>query len=284
MSERQTVDFGGLFGAMWRVFAGNYGILLGFTIVLVVIGFTIAVVMNGIGLWMASNTEPGALGPVMIGISVSCALMVLVMYPVGAYIMYSIMRRARGTMEVRKPGRFGGIVALSIFQGVLIFPGQYILAAANPGQFSNIDGLVTMIEKLANTSDGSESTEARREQERSTVQEFQDSQIPVRPGLAALGYVVLLLGALLAILWFPWSFLALLDPRANASSAGSALAEARTMSVGMRPSLYGAYIVAILIMVGSVMMCCLPALFFGFPLILAAGPGFYMAMRGEMAN
>ena len=100
-------------------------------------------------------------------------------------------------------------------------------------------------------------------------------------GLALLGTLVTIVGSLVALLWFPWAYLAVLDPRNEASSAAAALRYGRELNAPMRASMYAASIVVTLILMGTIILCVLPALFFGLPLVLAAFPAFYMAMRGE---
>ena len=85
MTENRTVDFGVLFGAMWRLFASNYGILLGFTILLIAVGLGVGLMTQAVGFVLAGNAEPGALGPVMIALCINLVFVVVILCPIELY-------------------------------------------------------------------------------------------------------------------------------------------------------------------------------------------------------
>lgn len=291
MTNGQSLGFQDLFGSMFRLFKSNYGILLVFTFAMIGMGLVMALIMNGVGIPLAASTEPGALGPVMIGTTIALLFAVFVLWPVMAYIGYAILRRGRSSSEPRKAGRYCAIVVIGIFLAVLVFPGHYIMASGNPGQYSNVVAAVRNIVRVQATHDENEPhAEVVHEEEASAAGQdgsitiaIKRDQIPVKPGLLALGWAVMIIGSLIALIWIPWAYLAILDPRTEARSAAEALRYGRELNAPVRGPMYGAYIVAALIMVVSSCLCCLPAIFFGLPLILAVGPAFYMAMRGENA-
>ena len=138
-----------------------------------------------------------------------------------------------------------------------------------------------MATRVIQSTSGDPSSQEARNERVEAIQEQQRNEIKPSPGLMILGFLVLIIGSLLAMLWFPWSFIAVLDPRNEARSAAEALRYGRELNAPVRASMYGAFIVAILIMGGSTALCCLPGVFFGIPLLIAAGPAFYMAMGGE---
>jgi hypothetical protein len=273
MSDGQAIGFGDLFGSMWRVFKSNYGIVLGLGFLGLACLLGLVILVNGVGIALAEDAAPGAMGPRAIAFCITAVVNVFVIWPIFAYIGYAILRRGRGSNEPRKAGRYGAIVLISIFQGLFIFPGQVVSLIASPGQFSNAIVTFDGMSQLFGSGDRAEKREA--------AEEMKADQLPTNRGLATFGVALILVGGLFLLLWVPWANLAVLDPRNDASSAGAALRYGRNLNAPVRGPMYGAWIVAGLICVASVCLFCLPGLFFGFPLFLAAGPGFYMAMRGE---
>ena len=82
--------------------------------------------------------------------------------------------------------------------------------------------------------------------------------------------------------WAPWSMYAALDPLEGASSTGQALGRGRELARhGGAGNIWLVPIVFSLIMIVTTAACCLPGLFFGWPLAFAVIPGMYMCLRGE---
>jgi heme/copper-type cytochrome/quinol oxidase subunit 2 len=282
---------------MWRVFKSHYGRLLGFSILLIVIYVVLTAIAQGIGFLLAANAQPDALAPVMWSACVAMALAAVVMYPISAYMYYSVLRRARGSNERAKSGRYGGLVLISIFVVLWILPGVLVLQASNPGAFSNWSANIAKIQDAVRARDQEKQADQaqqqgqseKAEQLRNEAGQETDAAVKVKTvmpnfGMMALGLALMIIGGLVSLLWAPWAYLALLDPRTEATSAGTALRLGRQLNAPVRGAMYGGYIVVCLIYIGSLALCFLPAVFIGMPLALALAPGFYMAMRGENAG
>lgn len=282
MTESKALGFQDLFGAAWSGFKSNYGAILGFGILGIIIASVWFFLINIVGGSLAASAEDGALAPRLVAFALQLFISVFIVLPVYAYIGYAILRRVRGSSEPRKAGKYGGIVLLAIFQTVFFLPGQFLMVLGNPGQFSNLINTYEGLEKLNEDAHSEHASTAEATAEvREDQREFKAGQLPMHNGLLFGGSILMLLGGLLLLLWIPWANLALLDPRNESTSAGQALQYGSALTAPTRGPMYGAWIVMCLIGVGSFCLFCLPGIFFGMPLLLAAGPGFYMAMRGE---
>ena len=281
MANDRPVDFGVLFRTMWQVFTSNYPFVLGVAVLLIVISIVVAAVTQVVGFSLASNEEPGALGPVMIALCVNLVLSLLITIPILAYLYYAVLKRARSSTEPPKSGRYGVIVALGLFQLIFLCPGLFVMSAGNPGQYSNVQGSMNVLKSFIGAAIADANSPETRAELNEAVQERRKTDVPMNPSLLLLGYGLLLVGGLVALVWCPWSFIAALDPRVEPNSAGGALRYVRELNAPVRASMYGAFIVTTLIAGASFALCCLPGVFFGTPLFAAGIPAFYMAMRGE---
>lgn len=92
MVTNRPIGFGELFEAMWRVFTRCYGLLLGFSVLLVSLNFILFCLVFGLLGWIcAAFTKESALGPIVILTCVHLALVAVVAIPIAAYIQYEIL-------------------------------------------------------------------------------------------------------------------------------------------------------------------------------------------------
>ena len=291
--SRTDLGFGRLFHAAWHAFKTHYGQVLGYTVILLVVGIGINLLSFGLGYYLQGSLDiqPGGLTAVMISRAVSLLLIAVIMIPLVAYLHYGILRRLRGTDEPRRPGRFGMILGIAIIQICLLAPATFLSGAANPGQFSNIEvsfaeaaaGLELIKESTAVGPDGKrlmspDELDAKRIEIKKS---FEDKHINMKPGLMIISVVLWILFVLVLILSMMWAYILVLDPRAEVASAVDALRRGWGLAASARLSIIGLTIVLALICSVSIILCCLPSIFLGYPLLMAAAPGVYMLLQGE---
>ena len=285
--DMRRAGFSDLFGATWRALMSNYGLQLGYGAVFILMVLGSAILVLVVGLFLQSYFfKPGDLGAVMIGAAINLFLGVVIIYPVVAYLHYGILRRLRGSTEARKRGRYAVILVISIIQGCLMAPSVFVQAAARPGEFANLilDFEVTGAAVKVNAEQGAETAEQKRAKADALKERLDTERIPTNVGLSVLAGVLGIMGGVVALLWIPWAYVAALDPRTNVTTAAEALQYGGMLCAGSRGPMYGAGFVLLLIICVSVILCCLPAVFFGIPLAIGAVPAFYMTMRGESAG
>ena len=111
------------------------------------------------------------------------------------------------------------------------------------------------------------------------MQELGKEQDPL---MMLLALFLSLAAVIFTYFWAPWSMYAALDPLEEASSTGQALGRGRELARhGGAGNIWLVPIVFSLIMIVTTAACCLPGLFFGWPLAFAVVPGMYMCLRGE---
>ena len=291
--SRTDLGFGRLFHAAWHAFKTQYGQVLGYTVIFLVVGIGLNLLCFGLGYYLQGSLgiQPGELTAVMISSAVSLLLIAVILIPLIAYLHYGILRRLRGTDEPRRPGRYGMILGIGIIQICLFAPATFLSSAANPGQFSNIEvsfaeaaaGFELIKEATAVGPDGKrlmspDELDAKRNEIKKT---FEDKHINTKPGLMIISGLLWILSLLVSILSVLWAYMLALDPRAEVASPVDALRRGWDLAASARLSIIGLTIVLALICVASFMLCCLPSIFLGYPLLMAAAPGVYMLLQGE---
>lgn len=290
--SRTDLGFGTLFHATWNVFKTQYGQVLGYGVVFLVVGIGLNLLTFGLGYYLqgALDIQPGGLTAVMISHAVSLLLVAVIVMPLMAYLHYGILRRLRGTNEPRRPGRYGMILGIGIIQICLFVPATFMSAAANPGQFSNIEASVSQVaagfelikESTAVGPDGKrlKSPEDVSDKGAEIQKRFSSQQINMKPGLMAIALLLWIIACLVSVLSMPWACMSALDPRAEVASAIDALRRGWGLAAPARLSIIGFSIVLGLILVATVIPC-LPAVFLGYPLLMGAVPAVYMLLQGE---
>lgn len=293
-------DFSSLFGAMWRVFTQHYALLLGYGIIAIVLTLAALLCRLLVGTILVEHTDLSPMGAALIGVGVGLVVGLLLIFPVLAYLYYTIVRHVRGAGERAVGGRYGQLIVLSLLGTVLIAPGELLHAAGNPDQVLAPERVWTQFERSFRAHEDMEKarleTGANLQKEqnvlldraaREEADNLDDSTRPLgQPDLLFQGFglVLLFAGELVALMWLPWAYIALLDPRAKVHTVGGALAEGRRLARRGRGAMVGVAVVTFMIFITSLILFCFPGIFFGYPLAMAFGPGLYMAMRGESGD
>jgi hypothetical protein len=293
LESRTDLGFGTLFHASWNAFKTQYGQVLGYGVIFLVVSIGLNLLTFGLGYYLQGSLDiqPGGLTAVMISNAVSLLLMAVILIPLIAYLHYGILRRLRGTNEPRRPGRYGMILSIGIIQICLFVPATFMTGAANPGQFSNIEvsvaeaaaGFGLIKESTAVGSDGKrlmspEELDAKRTE---MTQKYASEHINMKPGFMAIGGLLWIIACVVSVLSMPWAYMSALDPRAKVTSPVDALRRGWDLAAPARLSIIGFTIVLGLILIATVILCCLPAVFLGYPLLMASVPAVYMLLQGE---
>jgi len=309
MSTNQSIRFDGLYKGMWSVFTSCYGVVLGWSLLVVLVSYIVMAILGVVNMAFRGIGLPSA-----VGIACYCLMVLLVLVPLMAYLKYDVLRRARrkratngSSSEPAKSNMYGSVVLVGLFPLVLSLPGTILLFAGLPTEIRELEldaftqnqpALQKLFSGLGQNGKGEEKEQqakaAGKKDEGNQLQK-ENQEAALQPLLAPSGGhpILVSLGGLLAIIawvasltWIPWALIALLDPRTDVTSAGAALRYARELTAGtcagaVRWSICGVSIVAALIGVGSLLLCCIGIFFLGLPLAFAFGPGLYLAMRGE---
>jgi hypothetical protein len=307
MSTSHSLRFSQLFGGMWRVFRSCYGAVLGWSLL-------VALLPNILSQFAMKLGLPGS---VLLGVLLLIGLLVIA--PITAYLKYDVIKRARrklatngSAVEPAKSKMYGNVVLISLFALVLFLPGMILGIAGLPAEVKQLEwaGLTQnqaaankMLESLgvkqaekkdagkvegAGEKDLGEKgkTDQRQAKAVGVALEKMFMPTPAQAVLLILGFLAWVTAALAGLTWIPWAWMALLDPRTEAATAGAALGYARqltksTCSGPVRWSIFGVMVVMQLIVIGSFGLCCIGIIFLGMPLMFAFGPGLYLTMRGE---
>lgn len=259
----------------------------------------------------------GLPGSVLLGVLLLVGLLVIA--PITAYLKYDVIKRARrklatngSAVEPAKSKMYGNVVLISLFALALFLPGMVLGIAGLPTEIKQVEwaGLTqnqAAVKKIlesfgvkqaekndAGKVDGAgkkdpgekEKADPRQAQAVGNALKKMFMLTPAQAVLLSLGFLAWVIAALAGLTWLPWAWMALLDPRTEAATAGAALAYARqltksTCSGPVRWSIFGVMVVTQLIVIGSFGLCCIGIIFLGMPLMFAFGPGLYLTMRGE---
>lgn len=287
------LDFGSMFHRSWHAFKTHYGQVLGYGVVFIVVGLAVNILTYALGYYLQSSLDiqPGGLTAVMISAAANLVLLAVIVIPLIAYLHYGILRRLRGTNEPRRPGRFGMILGIGIIQICLFAPAAFLSSAANPGQFSNIEvsfaeaaaGIKLITESTAVGPDGKRLMNPQElvAKQAEIKKEFEAKHIAVKPGLMTIGVLLWIIACVVSILSILWAYMLALDPRAKVDSAVDAISRGWALAAPARLSIIGFTIVIFLILAGTFVLCCLPSVFLGYPLLMASVPAVYMLLQGE---
>jgi hypothetical protein len=319
MSTPSSRSFGDLFSAAWSTFRHNYGLCLGITIIFLVI-YLVVTVTNVAVLAMMLSDESTVAFNIGVGAVTSIVISGVFIFPLAAYMGFWLVQRTRGG-ERSQRGRYGTLVVIGILTQLCFLPGQAVHEYSNPGAMEQLrmapemigagfqkgiakgilDNVVkkdvdehggklekdspnaaerhAIIDPLAKSYD---EANARMNKLQEKMQELGNERNPM---MMLFAFLLILAALIFTYFWSPWSMYAALDPLEKSSNTGAALARGRELA--RNASVVDIWLVPfvfIIIMIGTVAMCCLPGVFFGLPLACAVVPGMYMCLRGERGD
>ncbi|MDG2292315.1 MAG: hypothetical protein P8L37_06625 [Phycisphaerales bacterium] len=312
MSTPSSRSFGELFSAGWSTFKNNYGLCLGITFLLLLVYF-----VSEILTFAAMFLTPDHLG--LIAASVVGLVVSLIIPPVAARMGFWLVRRTRGG-ERSQRGRYGTLVGIAFLAWLCFLPSLICNIAAHPGGMvpgqhapglfaagmqqgiakSALDRAVKAdVEKhgklekdspdraerekaLAPLEERYQAATAKMDKLRAKQAKTQEERtVPLL--IAAM--VLMVAGWIFLLFWAPWALYAAIDPLEDAATVKQALARGRELA--RNASVVSIWFVPMLctIIAGiTLVMICLPGLFFGVPLMVAVIPGMYMCLRGERGD
>lgn len=289
--EVSSPGYGDLFRATWRAFVSQYGQLLGYVCLIILAGLLVGVTVFVVGLLLQINVfESGGLQPVMIAAALELFLTMLIISPLTAYLHYAVLRRLRDSSEPRRSGRYGMIVTVALVQACLFAPATFSQKASNPGEFAMVildfqilNVQVNAMDNMGDEAGDPQSDEAatKKQETDDQISKLEEQRIPTNSNLQVVATVFWIFSAIIGVIWLPWAYLSILDPRSSVSTSLEALSHGWQLCAPSRWSVLGVFVVLMLILVATIILCCLPGLFFGAPLMMAAAPAVYMMLRGE---
>jgi hypothetical protein len=317
MNNTKTYSFGELFGSVWSTFKSNYGLCLGITVIFLVV-YVIFSVINAVLMGTLSSDESGTLAAFVTTLFAFFTMGVIV-FPICSYMGFWLIQRTRGG-ERSQRGRYGTIVAIALLTQLCFLPGQVLQQLGDPGGGVQLhlipkligagfqqgiakevldDAIKTDLEKYGELKKDSPNAKERHEfldplqktydEKHARFNELQEKMEGAKgensPGMMLLAFLLTLAAVIFIYFWSPWAMYAALDPAEESTSTGQALVRGRALArQGGAWNIWLVPIVITVIMLVTTAACCLPGLFFGWPLAFAVAPGMYMCLRGERNN
>lgn len=280
MNDTQhDMSFSGLFGSAWNAFKSNYGLCLGLGILVFILIFCIQIVT--LTLATSQSNQENLYTSAVVAVTSEFVLMVVIGSPLGALIVFQLVKRLRGHGSTRS-GWYSRVLLVSFVAQLIMLPASICLQFGNPGQYE-INKLfpekITALFQMASEKQDSADTEgpaAKRYKE--IVAEEDALYAKGSYSLQLLGILLMIVAVLINIVWAPWAGMAACDSDESTEGGVETIKRGRELAVGASGSIIGTFVVLMIILVASFFACFFPGIFFGGPLYLAWTPAVYLLL------